>query len=48
MLGNTEGQSKMENPEKLATVGTQETRRRKTPKKHQNMCWTQLYANKHK
>jgi hypothetical protein len=31
MLGNTEGQSKMENPKKLATVGTQDEE--KTPKK---------------
>ena len=46
MLGNTEGQSKMENPKKLATVGTQDEE--KKPKKNQNMCWTQLYANKHK
>ena len=37
MLENTEGQSQMDNPEKL-------TRRRKT---QHNMCWT-LYANKHK
>ena len=35
------GQSKIDNPEKLAT------RRRKTKQKH-NVCWTTLYANKYK
>ena len=50
----------MRNPEKLATLGTQDTRRRqkKKDKKRKNtiqhnttqhnMCWTQLYTNKHK
>jgi len=36
----------MDNPEKLATYGTQDTRRRKTKQKHNKMCWTPLYANK--
>jgi hypothetical protein len=35
----------MENPEKLATLGTQNTRRRQTKQKTQhNMCWTPLFA----
>ena len=35
----------MENPEKLATLGTQNTRRRQTKQKTQhNMCWTPLSA----
>ena len=34
--------SKMDNPEKLATLGT---RRRQT---QQNICWTSLYTSKHK
>ena len=45
----TEGQSRMDNPEKLATLGTQDTRLRQTKQKTQhNMCWTVLYSNKHK
>jgi hypothetical protein len=48
----------MDNAEKLATLGTQDTRRRQKKKKKKkkknqktpqdNMCWTPLYANKHK
>ena len=38
MLENTEGTTKMDNPEKLA-------RKKKT---QHNMCWTPFYANKHK
>jgi len=43
----------MEDPEKLRTLGTQDTRRRQTKKKrkkktHHNMRWTSLCANKHK
>ena len=41
----------MDNPEKLATDGTQETRRRQTKQKPQyNMIVldTTMYANKHK
>ena len=46
-LENTKGQSKMDNPEKLATSGTQDEdkQNKKTP---HNMCWTPLYTNKHK
>ena len=49
MLGNTEyGQSKIDNPEKMETQGTQnEDKKYKT---QHNKCWTPLYmyANKHK
>ena len=46
--GNTKGQSKIDYPEKLATYGTQDTRRiKKTHKKQHNMCWTPPYTNKH-
>jgi hypothetical protein len=39
----------MDIPEKLATMGTQSTRQRQTKQKTQhNMCWTPLYASKHK
>jgi len=40
----------MDNPEKLATLGTQDTRRRKTKTKQKpqhNMCWIPLCTNKH-
>jgi hypothetical protein len=38
----------MDNPEKLATLGTvHKTKKNKTKTQH-NMCWTPLYANKHK
>ena len=40
------GQSKMGNPEKLATQGTK-TKKNKT-KAQYNMCRTSLYVNKHK
>jgi hypothetical protein len=36
----------MDNPEKLATLDTQDEEN-KTKTQH-NMCWTPLYANKHK
>ena len=36
----------MDNPEKLTTYGTQDEEI-KTRTQH-NMCWTPLYANKHK
>ena len=40
--------SRMDNLEKLATWGTQSTRRTQTKQKIQhNMCWTPLYVNKH-
>ena len=35
----------MNNPEKLATYGTQDENKTKT---QHNMRWTPLYANKHK
>jgi hypothetical protein len=39
----------MDNPEKLTTLGTQDTGRRQTKQKTQhNMCWTPLCANKRK
>jgi hypothetical protein len=34
MLEKTEGQSKMDNPDKLETLGTQDTGRRETKQKH--------------
>jgi len=38
----------MNNPEQLATLGTQYTRRRQAKQKTQhNMCWIPLYASKH-
>ena len=40
------GQSKMDNPEKLATQDTQVKEKQK--KTQHNMCLTTLYANKHK
>jgi len=48
----TEGEernARMDNQEKLARLGTEDTRRRKTKQKTQhNICWTPLYARKHK
>ena len=41
------GQAIMDNPEKLATYGTQDEKKQKTKTQHK-MCWTPLYANKHK
>ena len=38
--------SKMHNPEKLATLGTQNEKGDKTNAQHP-MCWTPLYKNKH-
>ena len=39
----------MESPEKLATLGAQDARRSQTKQKTQhNLCWTPLYASKHK
>ena len=45
-LENTEGAIKKENPKKLATQGTQADE--KQHKTQHNMCWTPLYAIKHK
>jgi hypothetical protein len=36
--------SKMNNPGKLATFGTQDEDKQKS----HNMCWTPLYSHKHK
>jgi len=42
-------QSKMYNPETLASFGTQDTKRKQTKQKTQhNICWTPLYVNRHK
>ena len=41
------GQSKMDNPDKLATQATQDKDKQNKNKQH-NMCWTSLYANKQK
>ena len=40
------GQYKIDNPENLATQGTQNDD--KQIKAQHNMCWTPLYTNKHK
>jgi hypothetical protein len=42
------GQSKMDNPEKLATYGTQFKSNKNKTNAQTNMCWTPLYANKNK
>ena len=41
------GQSRMDNPEKLAKLAAQNRRQTKHKTQH-NMCWTPLYTNKHK
>ena len=41
------GQSKIDNPEKMATQGTEDEKKKKKTTQH-NICWTPLYANKHK
>jgi len=39
----------MDSPEKLAALGTQDTRRRQEKQKSQhNMCWTPSYIPRHK
>ena len=43
-LEKPEGQSIMDNPEKLATLGTQETRRRQTHEKHKTTCVGHYYT----
>ena len=35
----------MDNPEKMATLGTQDEENKTKPQ--HNMCWTPLYTNKH-
>ena len=42
----TKVQSRMDNPEKLSTLGTQDED--KPNKTQRNMWWTLLYVNKHK
>ena len=42
-LEKTKGESIMDNPENLTTMGTQDTRQRQTKQKTQHiMCWTPL------
>ena len=41
------GQSKMDNPEILATEGTQDEEKQNKNTQH-NMCWTPPFVNKHK
>ena len=41
---NQKGQSRMDNPEKLTTLGTQNTRRRQTKQKHNTICVEHHYA----
>jgi hypothetical protein len=44
---NRRGPSTMDNPEKLAKLGTDDTRRRQTKQNTQpNICWTTLYGKK--
>ena len=38
----------MDNPEKLATQGTQDEEKQNITKTQHNTGWTSLYANKHK
>jgi hypothetical protein len=47
MFQKPKGQSRMDNPEKLATLGTQDEDKQNNKTKH-NMCWTPLYPNKDK
>ena len=42
------GKSRMDNPEKLTILGTQDTRRRQAKQKTQHdMCWTPQFTNKY-
>ena len=49
MLKNNKGQLKIDNPDKRATLGTQDTRRRQTKQKHNAICvghhYTQANTN---
>jgi hypothetical protein len=43
------GQSRMDNPEKLAPLGKKDTKRRQTKQNTSHtICWTPLWASKHK
>ena len=42
------GQSKMNNPEKLTTQGTKDTRGRKTKQKHNTICIGHYYTQTNK
>ena len=44
MLKKFEGSIKIDNPEKLATDGTQATRRRQSNKKHNTLCVGHQYT----
>jgi fido (protein-threonine AMPylation protein) len=43
-LQTPNGQAKMNNQEKVATLGTQDTRRRQTKQKHSTICVGHPYA----
>jgi len=43
MLENTKGQSKIDNPEKMTTYDTQDTRRKQTKQKHATACVVHQY-----
>ena len=43
-----EGKQNKNNPEKLATQGTQDEGKQNKTKTQHNMCWTPIYARKHK
>ena len=42
------GETKKDNPVKLATYGTEDENKKTKAKTQHNMCWTPLYVNKHK
>ena len=45
MLKKLEGSIKIDNPEKLATVGTQATRRRQSNQQHNTLCVGHQYTH---